>query len=134
MVRVMRYPISLAGASALLFGLSLAAPNVAPASDADAIHINDVQSRVTESNSIWEKHAWQVELRNMAQQPSVCELTIEWLDADGFIIDDDLERIRLRCCGATDTFRGYALVSQPATQNVRSVNAKIACNLAHALP
>ena len=58
----------------------------------------------------------------------LCALTIEWLDADGFIIDDDIERMRLRCCGATDTFRGYALIRQPATQNVRSVSAKIACD------
>ena len=124
----MRYPVALAGASALLIALSLAAPNMAPASGADDIFINDVQSKVTESNTSWEKHAWQVELRNMAQLPSVCALTIEWLDADGFIIDDDIERMRLRCCGATDTFRGYALISQPATQNVRSVSAKIACD------
>ncbi len=107
----------------LLGFILIALPSIA----ADSIHINRVQSRVTESNSSWEKHAWQVEIRNMAQQPRQCRLTIEWLDRDGFVVDDDNERIYLRCCGATDNFRGYDLISQPATQSVASVSAKVAC-------
>ena len=107
-----------------LLVLLLTAP---PASAQDAIHIKEVKSRVTESNSTWGKHAWQVELRSMAQRPRSCRLTIEWLDADGFVIDDDREYIQLRCCGAYDTFRGYALIRQPASQAVDSVSAKAAC-------
>ena len=64
----------------------------------------------------------------MAQRARQCRLTVEWLDADGFIVDDDTERIQLRCCGAFDNFRGYDLITQPATQQVVSASAKVACD------
>lgn len=64
----------------------------------------------------------------MAQRQRSCRLKIEWLDKDGYIVGDDTEYVRLKCCGATETFRGYSLLTYPAADAVHSVSAEIGCD------
>ena len=111
--------------AALLMLLTVSA---ALATAYDGVRVYNLKTRVTESNSTWEKHAWQVSIRSVDPEPLSCTLTIEWLDRDGFIVDDDREYVQLKCCGATHEFSGYALVSHPAAQSIQNASAKLSCS------
>jgi hypothetical protein len=86
--------------------------------------IIEVDSRVTESNNSWWRYAWQLKLANDSQQPMLFDATIEFQDADGFVIDQDTER-GLIPAASEKTFTGYKLVSLPGAAKVAKTLAKV---------
>jgi hypothetical protein len=91
----------------------------------DALKIESIDSRVTESNASWQKHAWILVIRNEGSESYTANATIEWMDADGFVIDDDSEYGLTIGPGESKTFRGYDLISVPEASKVTNVSAKI---------
>ncbi|MBK8536912.1 MAG: hypothetical protein IPL59_18545 [Candidatus Competibacteraceae bacterium] len=51
--------------------------------------IVEVDSKVTESNNSWWRYAWRLTLANDSEQPMIFHATIEFQDADGFVIDEN---------------------------------------------
>jgi hypothetical protein len=87
--------------------------------------IVEVNSRVTESNSTWWKYAWKVTVRNGGSQPIAVRATVEFQDAQGFIVDtDDSETTRVGA-GETVTMTGYDLVTAAVADNIAKTNAKV---------
>jgi hypothetical protein len=87
--------------------------------------IVEVESRVTESNDIWWRYAWRLMLANDSQKPMVFDATIEFQDADGFVIDRDAESGLVVPPAAEKTFTGYALVRVPGAMKVQKTLAKV---------
>lgn len=106
----------------------LAAIALAPASaEAGVFRIVSIDSKVTESNSTWSRHAWVLTVRNAGMGDLTCDGAIQWLDRGGFVVDDD--KVRFQIAGnQTLTFRDYALISRGPSDTVREVNAAIDCD------
>ena len=86
--------------------------------------IVEIDSRVTESNNSWWRYAWQLKLANDSQKPMVFDATIEFQDADGFVIDQDTER-GLIPATSEKTFTGYKLITVPGAAKVSKTLAKV---------
>lgn len=84
-----------------------------------------VDSKCTEANNVWHKYAWKLTLENLSTQGVSLIATLQWLDADGFVIDEDID-YNIHLMGSeTKTFRGYQLISMPAASNVQTINASV---------
>lgn len=86
--------------------------------------IVEIDSRVTESNNSWWRYAWRLTLANDSQQPMMFSATIEFQDADGFVIDQDSEN-GLIPASSEKTFTGYKLVSVPGAAKIAKTLAKV---------
>jgi len=84
-----------------------------------------IESRVTESNSSWHKHAWRLEIQNDEDIPLTFNAKIEFQDSDGFVIDDDNEYGLYVPPNSAKTFTGSTLVSVPGAYKVAKTNAKV---------
>ncbi|NQS97161.1 MAG: SH3 domain-containing protein [candidate division Zixibacteria bacterium] len=86
--------------------------------------ILNVDTRVTESNDVWWKYAWQFTVKNSDSESIVFSATIEFLDKDGFVIDTDCEYNLYVPGNKEKTFRGYALINIPGATKVAQVSVK----------
>lgn len=87
--------------------------------------IVNVDSRVTESNDVWSKYAWQVTVKNLTDQQLRLDITVEFLDAQGFVVDDDSENNLALDPYEETTFRDYDLVTASVAGNINKVNARV---------
>ncbi len=83
-------PQYVGAASAEASSVPATAPAAAP-DEASSVEIVSIDARVTESNSTWSRFAWILKIRNSSNQPRQFNATIEFQDADGFVIDTDDE-------------------------------------------
>lgn len=88
--------------------------------------ILNIDSRVTESNSSWQKYAWRLELENGEDYPLVFNATIEFQDSDGFIIDTDREYGLHVPANSSKVFTGSTLINVPGAYRVAKTYAKAA--------
>jgi hypothetical protein len=96
-----------------------------PQPERDEVEILSVDSKITESNDYWGRHAWQLVLQSKADRPLRIQATIKFLDSEGFIIDQDDESNLLLPAGEFGTFSGYTLINQPGSAKVDRVQAEI---------
>lgn len=97
----------------------------APAPSASAYEIVSIESKVTESNSVWWRYAWKLTLKNKADRAMAVSGEIEFQDKDGFVIDSARTGQLGVSAGATEAFTGFALVRVPGAQNVARTVAKM---------
>ncbi len=87
--------------------------------------IVSISAKVTEKNSVWWKNSWILVIRNDSSSNLSFDATIEFLDADGFIVDDDREYDLRVDAGEQETFTGYALIDASVAPNVEQVHAEV---------
>lgn len=89
------------------------------------IEITEVATRPTESNSTWTRFAWKVAVMNLTSQPLRLSLIVEFLDSDGFVVDQDVKPDLALGAGLATTFTGFKLISAAPAKNVATVTAKV---------
>jgi hypothetical protein len=99
--------------------------NDTPAREARQWRIVEISSKVTESNKSWWRYAWRLTLANDSQKPMIFNATIEFQDADGFVIDQDFESSLVVPSATEETFTGFALVRVPGAERVQKTLAKV---------
>jgi hypothetical protein len=82
-------------------------------------------ARVTETNGSWSRFAWQITVRSLGKTRLQFQTKMEFLDADGFIIADQLEYGLILSAGSTETFTGNRLISAAVAGNVCSVRGQV---------
>jgi len=92
---------------------------------AKTFEIIDVDSRVTESNSTWSKFAWKLTVKNLTGSAIALNATIEFKDADGFVVDDDTEYGLGLQPHEERTFTGYDLIDASVARSVAQIGAKV---------
>ncbi|MBK8799080.1 MAG: hypothetical protein IPM07_23470 [Anaerolineales bacterium] len=93
--------------------------------DSSIFEILNVDGKVIESNDIWWKMAWVLEIKNTSNSTLDLNARIEFLDEDDFVIDDDYEYgIRIRP-GETVKVNGYDLVDAGVAPEVVSISAEV---------
>ena len=102
--------------------LASGAPSVA---QAQGWEIVSVESKVTEQNDVFWRHAWRLTIRNRDSAPLRFNATIEFQDAEGFVISED-NAYGLSVPGdSEETFTGYDLIQVPGARRVAQTNAKV---------
>src|SRR5690606_9249097 len=87
--------------------------------------IVEVDTRVTEMNNVWWKYAWLLTLENQSSDFLVLAAEIQFLDEDGFVVDDDIALDLSLGAGETKTFRDYVLVDASVASSVDAINALV---------
>lgn len=91
----------------------------------DDFEIVDVSTRVTERNEVWSRFAWRLTLRNKTPHALYLHGTIEFQDADGFVVDQDATGSLGLDPESEKTFTGQSLVTAAAATKVSNVVAKV---------
>lgn len=98
-----------------------------PARGSDQFEIVSVDSRITEANEVWSKFAWTLVLNSQSPDPLVCRATIEFLDADGAVVDDHNEYGLVVPPGQNESFTGTALLIASTVDTVETTRARASC-------
>ena len=89
------------------------------------IEITDLDAKVTETNQVWSKYSWKITVNNLGDTGKTLDAKMEFLDADGFIIDDDTERNQYIPANSEKVITGYALIDADVAANVEKLNASV---------
>jgi hypothetical protein len=84
-----------------------------------------IDTKITEANNSWSKFAWILRVKNLSNTALSIQATIEFLDGDGFVVDDDFRPNLLLPPNQEETFTGYELIDAFVAGNVASINAKV---------
>jgi|GEM_PF-1630968 len=95
-----------------------------PASTGIDYEIVSINSKVTESNAVWERNSWIVSIKNNGPQTLIFDLTIEFLDEDGFILNEAKEYDLVLEPYETTDYTGFSLLNLEQSRNTTNVNAK----------
>jgi hypothetical protein len=82
-----------------------------------------IDSKVTEQNSVWWKYAWKATLKNNSESAISTDVTVKFLDKDGFVIDEDREYNVVVPAGSEKLVSEHALIDASVAANVKSVSA-----------
>ena len=89
------------------------------------LEVASVETRVTETNNVWWRIAWRLTVRSHANRPLQLIAKIEYLDAQGFVVDQQVEHGLILPAGANETFTGFSLVNAQVAGSLHSVSAKV---------
>lgn len=90
-----------------------------------SIQIVRVATKITEKNDAYYKFSWILTIKNDADANKSFTAKIEWLDKDGFIIDDDVVHDLTIGANKEKHFTGYALTDADVADTVSNVRAYI---------
>lgn len=90
-----------------------------------SLEIIRVATKITEKNNAYYKFSWILTVKNDADSSKSFTARIEWLDEDGFIIDDDIAYDLTIAAGEEKLFTGYALTDAEVAETISNVRAKI---------
>ena len=100
-------------------------PTVPQDTESPLITIVSINSRIMETNSIWWKYAWVLTVRNETDASLSMDARIEWLDSDGFVVDNDTGYGLYLKAKEQAVFRGNTLITASSAPNVSSLNASL---------
>lgn len=89
------------------------------------IEIIDISTRVTESNSVWSRFAWNLTLKNNTDRPRTVSAVIKWVDKDGFVVDSDRQYSLSVPANAEHTFNDYKLIDASVAADVDGIEVEI---------
>lgn len=90
-----------------------------------AMELVDISTRVTESNSVWSKFAWNLTLKNNTDRDRAVTAEIKWVDKDGFVVDTDYEYSLVVPANSEKTFNDYQLIDASVASNVEGIEAEV---------
>lgn len=110
-----------------VLGAFTGAPTGGPSSSSQAnlLKIENVDSRVTESNDVWARYAWKLSISNAGDEAATFDVLIKWEDKDGFVIDDTREYGLSLAPHETRSFTGDDLINYPAASRVDKIEASL---------
>lgn len=118
-----------------LESLQVSKPSLAPAlttspseedfDNARVFEIVSIDTRLVEANDTWSKIAWKLVLKNLTDTKIAFHTNIEFLDKDGFLVDDTFAPNLLISARNEQSFTGTTLIDAPLIGNVASIQAKV---------
>jgi hypothetical protein len=101
-------------------------PAVTPTPDRPKTwEIVSIDTRVTESNNVWSRFAWKLEVKNTGSEVIRLDATIEFQDKDGFIVDTNTAHGLVLGPNVQETFTGFALIRAESAPRVARTLAKV---------
>lgn len=87
--------------------------------------IIDIDSKVTEANSTWSKFSWKAEVENVLSSPITIDVTMEFLDAEGFVLDDSTKYNVYIRPHQIKIVTDYTLIKAGVAPKIESINAHV---------
>ena len=87
--------------------------------------IIELTYKVTEKNPSWWKFAWQTTLKNNTSSKVDFFINVNFLDREGFIVDDDIENPPIFNPKEHRTIRGFALIDSDIASTVHDIEIEI---------
>ena len=84
-----------------------------------------INAKIVESNDSWSKFAWKLDLKSFSNEPLVFNVTIDFLDEEGFILDDANEYNLVLPSMGEKSYTGYKLVDEQLVNRVASIQARV---------
>ena len=106
-------------------GSSTSPDNQEPEEPEEPFRIVSVETKVVETNDTWHKYSWKLMLENLTNRSLILIATLQWLDADSFVIDEYVEYDIHLASLETETFRGLNLILMPEAANVETIHATV---------
>ncbi len=97
---------------------------VQPAQPQQSVVVVNASSKVTESNSVFWRYAWQLTLRNNERTPARVNATVKFLDKEGFVVESENAYGLTLGPLETKTFTGATLVNTGPARTVTRVTAE----------
>lgn len=92
---------------------------------AASIEIIDISTRVTESNSVWSRFAWNLTLKNNTDRTRAVSAVIKWVDKDGFVVDSDRQYSLSVPANSEQTFNDYKLIDASVAADVDGIEVEV---------
>ena len=89
------------------------------------LHIVSIDYRVVESNEVWWRFAWKAKIRNGSSGRIVVDVSVQFQDSDGFVLDDARAYRVPIGPGATYTVSEFALIDAGVAPRVRRISVKV---------
>jgi len=89
------------------------------------LEITSIDTRLVESNDTWSKIAWKLVIKNLTDKKVIFHANIEFLDKDGFLLDDTFESNLILSAQSEESFTGTTLIDAPLIERVSSIQAKV---------
>jgi hypothetical protein len=89
------------------------------------LQVLSASARATERNNTWWRFGWVVTIKNHSEYPQAFELRVQFMDNEGYVVDETTTRNLSLPAGATQTFRESELISASVAPRVASVNADV---------
>jgi hypothetical protein len=96
-----------------------------PPTPAKLVQITSVETRIIEQNDTWWKYSWKVTIRNDGDQDGEVSVTLTFLDADGFKLDEGGASDLVVAAHSEQAFSDTTLVDTEFAPNVEAVTAEI---------
>ncbi len=90
-----------------------------------ALKVESIASKVTEANETWQRQSWVLKVRNEGDASETFNATVQWVDKDGFVIDEAYEYRLPVPAKDVAIFQGNKLLKSPGADKVASVLVKI---------
>ena len=100
-------------------------PEQTQAPQEPSLQIVRVATKVTEKNDAYYKFSWILTVKNDADVGKSFTARVEWLDREGFIIDDDVAYDLTIDAKEEKHFTGYTLTDTDMASTISNVRAKI---------
>lgn len=85
----------------------------------------NIDTKVTEKNSVWWKYSWILTLKNTGTRDRVVNAELSWQDKDKFVLDTDRQYGLSIPAGTEKTFSGYQLVDIQTAPSVYGIGVNI---------
>lgn len=96
-----------------------------PVEARSGLEVLSASARATERNNSWWRFGWVVTIKNHSDYSQTFALDVQFMDSDGYVVDDTTARGLSLPPGATHTFRESELISAGVAPRVASVNPVI---------
>jgi predicted RNase H-like nuclease (RuvC/YqgF family) len=96
-----------------------------PVEERSGLEVLSASARATERNNSWWRFGWVVTIKNHSEYPQTFVLHVQFMDSDGYVVDDTTARDLSLPPGATQTFRESELISARVAPRVASVKPVI---------
>lgn len=101
---------------------STSAPDYAKPAPVEVVSIT---TKVTESNSVWSKYAWNLTLKNNTDKDRTVRADVEWTDKEGFVVDTDVEYSIVVPANSETTFNDFQLIDASVAGDVENIEVEI---------
>lgn len=105
-------------------GVATSVPTSTETATDKSVEIVSVKDKITKSDRFYEQHAWIVVMKNNTDKRLSFDLTVEFQDKDGFIVDQDLKFELYIDPHETKQFTGVQLVNASISSNITRVVAE----------
>jgi hypothetical protein len=100
-------------------------PPTAPPSKTPAIDIISVKGQALETNAVEWKYGYTLRLRNNTDAAVKANFRVQFLDEQGFAVDDDLMNDIVIPANAELDFDGVDLIKTPLAERIRTLRAEM---------